>query len=364
MGYKLRRALRVALGAEVAGLQRAVALEIADDANDVTRMSSASLEDLALWTAAKDVTVVRTTLKRLSAAGWEFRVPLGKGKDGRVLYAVPGRRLTFRVPNFEEVSTATPKGEPPLPLPPEGGTTGRPKGEPALLQGVTTAPTEGTVVPSEGTPVTPFSSIPSVPSSLSVPAEAPTMAAPADEREKSPQEVMHVRPVERSSGHPRRPVEQTQQAQPVISESQAEGARQVAAAYSMERRLHHLPTGTGALANVRREAEQLLAEGLPAEWLSDRAREMARKGWSRLREHCERSTVPVAPAVASTGPCEQCAGTGTVTDDNDVTTWCPNCKPNGRRPAQSHQPGRQRSEEVLAGDVLKQITRRMEAQPR
>jgi len=149
VGYELRRQLREALGPQVTGLQRAVALEIADDANEKTRESWASLEDLARWTAARDVNVVRTTLKRLAAGGWEFRVPLGVGKDGRVLFAVPGRRLTFKVPPFEGVATVTPKGEPGVPLGPEG---------------VTTVPTEGTPVPSEGTPVTPFSSLPSDPS--------------------------------------------------------------------------------------------------------------------------------------------------------------------------------------------------------
>jgi hypothetical protein len=149
VGYDLRRALRDALGPQVTGLQRAVALEIADDANDTTRESWASLEDLARWTAARDINVVRTTLKRLAAGGWEFRVPLGVGKDGRTLFAVPGRRLTFKVPPFEGVATVTPKGEPRIPLEAEG---------------VTTVPTEGTTVPSEGTPVTPFPSPTSDPS--------------------------------------------------------------------------------------------------------------------------------------------------------------------------------------------------------
>ncbi|MET7775371.1 hypothetical protein ABZU94_13890 [Streptomyces mirabilis] len=162
MGYKLRRQLREVLGPDVNGLQRAVALEIADDANDDTRESWASLEDLARWTAAKDTNVVRNALKRLGAAGWEFRVPIGKGKDGRLLYAVPGRRMTFRVPDLEGVAVATPKEERELP---QGGAVATPqpgKGEPRLPIGVATAP-------SEGAPATPFSSIPSeVPSSLSV----------------------------------------------------------------------------------------------------------------------------------------------------------------------------------------------------
>ncbi|GAP46922.1 hypothetical protein [Streptomyces azureus] len=154
MGYELRRQLREALGPDITGLQRAVALEIADDANERTRRSWAALEDLARWTGAKDGSVVRNALKRLAAAGWEFRVPIGKGKDGRALYAVPGTRMTFLVPHFEGGATATPssgKGEPGLPL---GGATATP----SPPQGGATAHSEGAVAPSEGAVAPPFSS--------------------------------------------------------------------------------------------------------------------------------------------------------------------------------------------------------------
>lgn len=128
MGYRLRRALREALGPDISGLPRAVALEIADDAHETTRVSRASLEQLARWTAAKNTGVVRDALKRLSAAGWEFREPIGKGADGRLLYAVPGRALMFRVPEFDSQGRATtrPKGESPHAL-------GDGKGESGLL---------------------------------------------------------------------------------------------------------------------------------------------------------------------------------------------------------------------------------------
>src|SRR4051812_33158860 len=116
MGYQLRRDLREALGPDVTGLQRAVALEIADDANEKTRTSWATLEDLARWTGAKDSAVVRNALKRLAAAGWEFRTPIGVAKkDGRVMYAKPGIRMTFRVPDFQGVAAAPPKGVAPAP---------------------------------------------------------------------------------------------------------------------------------------------------------------------------------------------------------------------------------------------------------
>lgn len=171
MGYELRRQLREVLGPDIAGLQRAVALEIADDANAATRESWATLDDLARWTGAKDATVVRNALKRLAAAGWEFRVPIGKGRDGRVLYAVPGRRMTFLVPPFEGVATATPsgpKGEHGLP---QGGA----RATPQTPQGGATAHSEGATAHSEGATAPPFSSL------SSPPQEEEASSAPAGE---------------------------------------------------------------------------------------------------------------------------------------------------------------------------------------
>lgn len=154
MGYELRRQLREALGPDVTGLQRAVALEIADDANERTRMSMAPLDDIARWTGAKDTSVIRNALKRLAAAGWEFRIPIGKGKDGRVLYAVPGTRMTFRVPDFKGVATATPtesKGE-------HGLTQGGAPATPSSPQGGAGAHSEGATAHSEGAVAPPYSS--------------------------------------------------------------------------------------------------------------------------------------------------------------------------------------------------------------
>lgn len=168
MGYELRRQLREVLGPDITGLQRAVALEIADDANEATRRSLAPLEDLVRWTGAKDGSVVRNALKRLAASGWEFRVPIGKGKDGRVLYAVPGRRMTFVVPPFEGVATATPyEGEGERGLT-QGGVTAPSEGAtatPSNPQGGAVAHSEGATAHSEGAVATPSSSDSSDPSS-------------------------------------------------------------------------------------------------------------------------------------------------------------------------------------------------------
>lgn len=117
MGSNLRRQLREALPPSIKGLQRAVALEIADDARyddagnydpENGRRSKARLADLVRWTAAKDELSVREMLRRLSLAGWEFRVPIGKDKNGNLMYAVPGKAMTFRVPDFEGPTTVGP----------------------------------------------------------------------------------------------------------------------------------------------------------------------------------------------------------------------------------------------------------------
>lgn len=182
MGYELRRQLREVLGQEVTGLQRAVALEIADDANETTRKSWAALDELARWTGAKDTSVVRNALKRLAAAGWEFRIPIGKGKDGRALYAVPGTRMTFLVPPFEGVAVAPPsdaEGEQGLPLGGAGAT-------PSPPQGGAGAHSEGAVAPSEGAGAPPFSSYPSDPSTDkdSSPGEGRAPATPSKKQPK------------------------------------------------------------------------------------------------------------------------------------------------------------------------------------
>lgn len=157
MGYKLRRDLRVALGPKISGLMRIVALEIADDANDNTRESMVPLDVLASWCGAEE-TSVREALKRLGKAGWELRVPIGRGKDGRVLYAVPGMRMTYRVPEFE-----VPKGESQTlegqGTDPSQGRDTRPSGG----EGRVTDPSEGVRNPSEGSGTRPFPSPPHSP---------------------------------------------------------------------------------------------------------------------------------------------------------------------------------------------------------
>lgn len=168
MSSELRRELREALGPEIKGLQRAVALEIADDARyddewrfDAARgrRSKVRLADLVRWTGAKDELSVREMLRRLAVAGWEFRLPIGMGRDGRPLYAVPGVAMQFRVPDFEAPTSVGP-------LASEGPTV--------VAEGPTTVGEGPTVVGEGPTTVGP----PSPPLLLASPQDSPSSSGP------------------------------------------------------------------------------------------------------------------------------------------------------------------------------------------
>lgn len=169
MGSSLRRQLREVLPAEIKGLQRAIALEIADDARyddawrydpERGRCSKARLADLVRWTGAKDELSVREMLRRMAVAGWEFRVSIGKGKDGRPLYAVPGRAMQFRVPDFEGPTTVGPFGgaasEGPTVV--EQGPTTVGEGPTVVAEGPTTVGSPSQVLPPTSHKASPSSS--------------------------------------------------------------------------------------------------------------------------------------------------------------------------------------------------------------
>lgn len=190
MGSNLRRQLREALPPTIKGLQRAVALEIADDARydddwnyspEHGRRSKVRLAELVSWTAAKDELTVREMLRRLSQAGWEFRLPIGKDKNGNLLYAVPGKAMTFRVPDFEGPTTVGPEVEVEI----EGPTTVGPErsegptdvaqGPTVVAEGPTTVGEGPTVVGAGPTVVGPPSPI-----SSSSPKESPSSSPVAE----------------------------------------------------------------------------------------------------------------------------------------------------------------------------------------
>lgn len=68
------------------------------------------------------------------------------------------------------------------------------------------------------------------------------------------------------------------------------------------------PVSTATRTKLHQQAAQLLADGFPAWWLADRARELAARGWTDLAQHCDRSTVPTVRKATDTktGWCGQC----------------------------------------------------------
>lgn len=177
MSSELRRQLREALGPDIKGLQRAVALEIADDARyddgwrfDAARgrRSKVRLADLVRWTGAKNERVVRDALRSLSLAGWEFRLPIGVGTDGRPMYAIPGVAMQYRVPDFEVPVAATSEGTVTTGPSVEQGTATAgplgPEGPVVAAQGPATT-AQGPAVTAEGPVVAGPPSPPSLPAS-------------------------------------------------------------------------------------------------------------------------------------------------------------------------------------------------------
>ncbi|ROP44189.1 hypothetical protein [Streptomyces sp. PanSC9] len=73
------------------------------------------------------------------------------------------------------------------------------------------------------------------------------------------------------------------------------------------------PVLNGTRGKLEGQAVELLAQGLPEDWLCDRARELAARGWADLAQHAERSTAPLpseAPATRRTGLPEWCGQCG------------------------------------------------------
>jgi len=137
MGYELRRWLADRLPPELSSGERLVALEIADQANDTTRLAYGRglLEVVARRTGFSSTKQVRKVLTKLAAKNIELRVPLtGKdgrplvGKDGRLVYAREGQESTYRIPTMAEcpaLQEPPPSAEPGTP--PSGPPSGSPR---------------------------------------------------------------------------------------------------------------------------------------------------------------------------------------------------------------------------------------------
>ena len=101
MGYRLYRHVLDHAPAELTSGERLVLLVIADDANDNTRIGWPGV-DLIMHRSGLGETGVKRALGRLAERGLEARVPIAEDAKGRPIFAVRGRRTTYRVPVFPE----------------------------------------------------------------------------------------------------------------------------------------------------------------------------------------------------------------------------------------------------------------------
>ncbi|WP_432034208.1 hypothetical protein [Streptomyces antibioticus] len=121
MGYDLRRWLADRLPAGLSSGERLVALEIADQAREDSRLAYGPkfMETVVRRTGLSSWKQVGKVLGKLSAAGIELRQPVTGAdgapildKAGRTLFACAGHQTTFRIPDEGEC--------PALKLPPAG----------------------------------------------------------------------------------------------------------------------------------------------------------------------------------------------------------------------------------------------------
>lgn len=145
MGYKLYREIRDFAPDDLTSGELAVALMIADDANDRTRRSWIPLPLLCQRARLKPSSV-RAALAKLAARGYEFRVIHGYGTDGRPVFAAKGHATDYVVPDMLKGATGLAPIEPfePVDNPGKGasavapnGRYPQPKGASAVAEGAT-----------------------------------------------------------------------------------------------------------------------------------------------------------------------------------------------------------------------------------
>ncbi|GIH69411.1 hypothetical protein Mth01_16640 [Sphaerimonospora thailandensis] len=166
MGYELRRWLADRLPAEISSGERLVALEIADQANDDTRLAYGKgiLTLVARRTGYANEKQVRKTIIRLAGNRVELRVPISRNgrpimdKNGRPVFAYEGHETTYRIPTESECPALVG----PLPGPLSGTPSGvplEPRGTPEEVERDPAEDQEGTRPGPSGTPDgSPFSS--------------------------------------------------------------------------------------------------------------------------------------------------------------------------------------------------------------
>jgi hypothetical protein len=96
-------------GSDLTMAERLVLLIIAERANASTREAWQSTADGKRWVLAEIVGLsedgLKSVLQRLGKRDLEVRVPIGKDKKDKIMYAVKGRQTTYRLPFLPGVST-------------------------------------------------------------------------------------------------------------------------------------------------------------------------------------------------------------------------------------------------------------------
>ncbi|MEO3786874.1 hypothetical protein ABGB12_26410 [Actinocorallia sp. B10E7] len=111
MGYKLRREIADRLPPSLSSGERLVVLEIADQANDMTRQAFGRdlLDIVARRTGFAGTKQVGKVLGKLAEKGIELRVQIVKNgrplvdRRGRPVFAYEGHQTTYRIPVFDPV---------------------------------------------------------------------------------------------------------------------------------------------------------------------------------------------------------------------------------------------------------------------
>lgn len=125
MGYALRREVRAYLsdprsfvdGRSATSLERLIAVEIASEADDISRncqrydkqlrrqVPTVTVELLTEWTG-KGEAVISEMLRRLGKRGLELRKEAGKDRNGNPVYARKGHATEFYVPRLTALDLA------------------------------------------------------------------------------------------------------------------------------------------------------------------------------------------------------------------------------------------------------------------
>lgn len=105
MGYHLYREVKRYAPDDLDTGELALLLILADEANDQTRECFPGMDELCTYMRMTADGIGRI-LQRLARRGIELRAPVGKDKNGRVVYARKGVRTTYVIPRFGPLNAA------------------------------------------------------------------------------------------------------------------------------------------------------------------------------------------------------------------------------------------------------------------